>query len=193
MTDLLQTLYGWEHRGWAACLCVLLTLLFAAVLFPRATAKTGSSENKVTDLQKAYTVKRFTEVLLGWSKSPGRPDAVGVMKRENIVKLDFLFPFVYALALAFSYACARGNREPGALDLVLFICPLVAGLFDLVENSLHMRLLSGVNTEAEVRAAIFSPALVFTASAFAHAKYVLLAASGLGIIVALLLRLRSDA
>lgn len=193
MIDLLQSLYGWQHRGWVAYFSVLLALLFATVLFPRAIAKTGSCENKVVDLQTAYTVKRFTEVLLGWSKNSGKQDAVGVMKRENIIKLDFIFPVVYALALAFAYACARGNRNPGALDLVLFICPIIAGLFDLVENSLHLHLLSGVNTETKVKAASFSPQLVFTASAFAHAKYALLAVSGLAIIVAVFLRLKNNA
>lgn len=193
MIDLIQALYAWQHRGWVAYFSVLLALLFAAVLFPRATAKTGSRENNVVDLQKAHTVERFTEVLLGWSKKSGNPNAVGVMKRENIVKLDLMFPIIYALALAFSYACARGNRDPGALDLIIFLCPIVAGLFDIVENSLHLQLLSGVNNEADVKAASFSPSLVRTASVFAHAKFALLAASGLAIIVAIFIRLKSDA
>lgn len=192
MLDLIRSMYGWPLRGWVALITVLLVILFMNYLFPRASGLTGSCKNNVVDLQKAHTVERFVNVLLSWSKNSGKADAVRVMKRENIIKLDLLFPFIYALALAFSYACARGNREPSTLDLIIFLCPLVAGLFDLIENSIHLYLLSGVNTEEDVKAASFSPALVFTASAFARVKFVLLLVSAVAIIGAIVGRLRED-
>lgn len=192
MLDLIRTLYGWQWRGWAALLFVAVTLFFMFVLFPRASARTGSKKNRVTDLQKAYTPEMFAGVLKSWSE-PGTEEekreenrealrnAVGVMKRENIITLDFLFPLVYALAFAFSYAALSGRRQPTALDFVLFLTPLVAGLFDYVENLIHLRLLRGIETSADVvraaEAGAFSPSLVFLASAFAWAKYLMLGVS----------------
>jgi hypothetical protein len=176
-----QTLFGWQYRGWAAVAAVALTLFFVFVLFPRATAKTGSTRNSVVDLQKAYTPEMFVEVLRGWSRS--KAEAVGVMKRENIVKLDLIFPVLYALAFALSYAALSGRPQPTPLDFVLFVAPLVAGLFDYIENGLHLYLLRGVDNAEQVeqaaRAGAFSPSLVFAASVFAHAKYVLL---GVGLV-----------
>lgn len=179
----IESLYAWPARSAAAILMTLFCVLFALVLFPSASRKTGSDKNKVTDLQQARTAARFKEVLLGWCDAGGRSDAVALMKWENIVKLDIVFPLLYALALAFAYAAARGNDRPRWFDLLLFIAPFVAGLFDLCENGLHLYLLRGVNTRAEVEAADFSPALVFAASAFAYAKYFLLLAVSLPSIV----------
>ena len=196
--NFVQSFYGWQGRGWAALVAVAVTLVFMFVLFPWASAKTGSRQNRVVDLQKAYTVEMFTGVLRGWSTPKTKEEdtqenretlrnAVGIMKRKNIRNFDLAFPVVYALALALSYASLSGRREPTALDFVLFLTPFVAGLFDLVENGIHLYLLSGVNTaddvEAAVKAGKFSPSLVFAASAFAHAKYLLLAVSLVSVVI----------
>ena len=190
--NFVQSFYGWQWRGWAALVAIAVAFVFMLVLFPRASAKTGSKKNNVVALQKAYTLEMFTGVLRGWSTPKTKEDereenretlrsAVGIMKRENILKLDFIFPVAYALALALPYAWLSGRRQPTALDFVLFLTPLVAGLFDIIENSIHLYLLRGVNNAADVEAAIeagaFRPSLIFAASAFAHAKYVLMLVS----------------
>ena len=185
--NFVQSFYGWEWRGWAALVAMAVASLFMLVLFSRASAKTGSDKNNVIHLQRAYTPEMFAGVLRSWSTAAGaKPEAVGIMKRENIIKLDLIFPVVYALALALSYAALSGRRQPTALDFVLFLTPFVAGLFDLVENSIHLYLLRGVNTAADVEAAVkagtFRPSPVFAASAFAHAKYVLLLVSGAALV-----------
>jgi hypothetical protein len=190
--NFIQSFYGWQWRGWAALVAVAVACVFMFVLFPRASAKTGSSKNRVVALQKAYTVEMFTSALRDWSTPKTEEEkreenkealrnAVGTMKRENIEKLDFIFPVAYALAFALSYAWLSGRRQPTALDFALFLTPFVAALFDFIEDGIHLRLLSGVNTaddvEAAARAGAFNPSLVFAASAFAHAKYVLLTVS----------------
>ena len=193
--NFVQSFYGWQWRGWAALVAVAAAFVFMLVLFPRASAKTGSDKNNVVDLQKAYTPEMFAGVLRGWSTAGGKDDAVGIMKRENIIKLDLIFPIVYALAFALSYAALSGRRQPTALDFVLFVTPFVAGLFDLIENSIHLCLLRGVNTaddvEAAVKAGAFRPSLVFAASAFAHAKYLLLLVSLVALAWVVIQRLRA--
>ena len=190
--NLLQSLYGLPWRGALALLMIAGTLVFALVLFPAASRKSGSSSNKIVDLQRAYTAQMFANVLRAWSAT--NRDAVGIMKYENIQKLDFIFPWLYALALAFGYAVLSGRREPTSLDFVLFVTPLVAALFDCIENGLHLRLLANINTHTDVEAAIrdgrFDHSLVFTASAFAYAKYLLLSVSAVGILIAGFTRLK---
>lgn len=200
MLNLINSVYGWQWRGWLALLALAASLALMFVFFPRASARTGSKQNKVVDLQRAYTPEMFAGVLKGWSVPKTDEDrreenretlknAVGIMKRENIIKLDLVFPLLYALSFAFSYAVLSGRRQPTALDFVLFLTPFVAGLFDYAENFIHLRLLRGVETVADVErveaAGGFSPTPVFAASSFAHAKYVLLGVSLLALVVAL--------
>ena len=182
--EFIENIYAWPARAAVAILAIMLVLLFALQLFPAASRKTGSETNKVVDLQKAFNADRFKEVLLSWSASGGNQNAVEIMKWENIIKLDLIFPVLYALALAFAYSAVRGNSSPNKLDLVLFALPFIAGVFDLIENGLHLYLLSGINTRFDVESAHFSPALVCTAATFAAAKYFLLCVSGFSIVCA---------
>lgn len=195
--ECIQDFYGCQWRGWVALVASVAALVFMFVLFPRASAKTGSKKNDVRALQMAYTPEMFVGVLRGWGTPKTEEEArgenretlrnaVGTMKRKNIRNLDIAFPFVYALALGFAYAWLSGRRQPTALDFVLFLTPFVAGLFDLIENAIHLYLLSGVNTADDVDAAVnakkFKPSLVFAASAFAHAKYLLLLVSAAAVL-----------
>jgi hypothetical protein len=180
-----HSLYSWHWRGWAAVAAFGLALFFARVLFPAASARAGGS--KVVELQRAHTPESFRKVLEKWSAS--RADAIGIMKRENIVKLDFIFPVLYGLCFAFAYAAFRGNSNPGSLDILVFSLPFVAGLFDWIENSLHLLLLRGITTASHLEGVEFPSSLVFTASFFAHAKFALLGISLLSLVPALILRL----
>jgi hypothetical protein len=194
LLDAFRSVYGLPWRGVAALVLIAATAVFALRLFPAAARRTGSPDNKVTDLQLAYTADMFGGVLRAWSKT--NPNAVGIMKSENIKRLDFIFPLLYGLALALAYAALTGRRQPTALDCVLFLTPLVAALFDYIENSVHLYLLSGIETSADVEKAIgerrFADSVVFIASVFAHAKYVLLVVSALGLVIAAVGRFRQS-
>ena len=174
----------WKPRPWAALVLIALSLVFMLGLFPRAAALSGSKENRVMDLQKAYTPVQFESVLTAWSKTDDR--AVGLVKSENIIKLDFVFPLVYSLALALTFAALAGGRTRTRWATVFLIAPFVAAALDYAENVTHLWLLSGIETRAQVEAAVtahvFSPALVFLASAFAYVKYRLLLISALSIV-----------
>jgi hypothetical protein len=176
---LLWALYGWSWRGRAALVTTCVCLLFIVVLFPASARKSGSSANKIVDLQRAWSPDMFERVLTAWSRT--NVDAVRIIKRDNIVKLDLVFPAMYAMALAFSYAALSGRRDPSALDAVFFLVPVCAAAFDYAEDISHLVLLRGVNTEADVNAAVarhaFDPQLIFAASLFAHAKYLLVGVS----------------
>jgi hypothetical protein len=142
----------------------------------------GSTENRATDLQKAFTTEQFESVLTTWSKT--NDNAVGIVKRENIIKLDLIFPAVYSLALALSFAALAGRPRTRWLT-VFFVAPFVAAALDWAENLTHLRLLSGIDTSAQVAAAVrdhvFDPTLVYLAASFARVKSVLLLVSLLAV------------
>jgi hypothetical protein len=189
---LLTLPFGSERRGTLALAGLALTALFARVLFPAAAAQSGSPDNNVIDLQLASSSDQFVGVLRQWSAA--NPHAVGIIKEKSIVQLDFLFPLIYGLTFAFGYAWLTGRRKPTRLDRVLFALPIVAAGFDYVENVLHLYLLRGVSTLDDVNRAAesgaFDPGLVLAASSAARVKYLLLAASVVGILGAAIGRIR---
>jgi hypothetical protein len=187
----LWSAYGLSYRAQLAVFSSVVAFVFMFVLFPRAAAQSGSTANQTVDLQRAYTPEMFAAVLRRWSAT--NADAVGIVKRSNIIQLDLVFPLVYGIALAFAYASVRARAQPTPLDAVWFLCPLVASVFDYLENSVHLLLLHGVNSAADVehatRSGAFAPHLVFAASMFAHMKFLLLAASCLAVIAAAVMRI----
>jgi len=166
---------------------IVVAVFFMLVLFPAAARQSGSPANRVIDLQTAFTKSRFETVLRSWSAR--QDNAVEVVRRENIAKLDLFFPAIYGLALAFSYASLSASRSLTRRDWLFVLAPIAAASFDYAENLTHLTLLYGIDTRADVEQAIasgrFNPALILLASAFATAKYLLLLVSLAGIIVAL--------
>jgi hypothetical protein len=175
----------WKPRVRAALLLAVVSLAFMVFLFPRAARMSGSAENRSTDLQKAFTTGQFESALTTWSKTSDR--AVGLVKSENIIKLDFIFPVLYSLALALSFAALAGGRRRGRWSTVFLVAPFVAAALDYAENLTHLYLLSGIDTSAQVDAAVsghvFDPTLVFLAASFARVKSVLLLICLLAVVV----------
>ena len=156
----------------------------------------------VTHLQLSWTAERFQGNLAEWSGEPcetvpgtdspcvwpGTTDADGFFTRTPppiadgpeafkrlVVQLDFTFPVIYTLfviGLA-SRLWALAGRHRRWLPVVM-TAGIVAGVCDVMENSIHLWLLRGMSTWEQVAAADFSTALVFGASAFATIKYGLL-------------------
>jgi len=180
------TAFGFAGRGAIALAGAALAALYVFVLFPAASAKSGSPDNRVVDLQRSHRVDQFVAVLERWSAA--NPKAVGIMKRENILKLDSSFPAIYGVTLAFLYAWTTGHRTPTRLDTWLFVAPLLAAAFDYVENIFELYALEGIETLSNVTYAkdhgLFDARAILIQSISAHIKYVLLAVSIVGVAIA---------
>jgi hypothetical protein len=184
---LVARLFGSSYRGIVAIAGLALVALYMSVLFPAASIKSGSPDNKVVDLQRSYDVDTFVNVLRRWSEK--NEGAVGIMKKENIWKLDSSFPLLYGLTFAFLFAWLTGRPRPTRLDAVLFVTPLAAALFDYMENTLELYALRGIETLANVNTAAetnaFPAAAILGQSVCAHIKYVLLLVSLVALVIAL--------
>lgn len=116
----------------------------------------------ILDLQLAFSPSRFKAILLRW-------DDIAVFKK-SVRQIDFIFPLAYAGLLALLYAWSRGNKTPRWWDRLLFALPVFAAACDYLENLLHLRLLRGVETLAQMEAADFDLMGVYAASGFALLK-----------------------
>src|SRR5262245_6768116 len=174
-------LYTTRERGWLALYFLVISVFVQAFFSHPNFVYREANEAGVVPLQLAFTVSKFKEILLSWSD-------VGIFK-QSLWQIDFVFPLAYAGLLAFAYAWSRRNENPSRRDRFFFLAPFVAALCDWIENSLHLYLLRNVDTVEQAKAATFSGALVFAASAFAAIKIALIAIVAIGIIAFSLLAL----
>lgn len=58
--------------------------------------------------------------------------------------MDYIYPVAYSLALAgfIAWLTVRPNQPPARWQLTLFCLPLIAGLLDWIENTLHLLMLA---------------------------------------------------
>ena len=149
----------------------LAGFLFSRLAAGLATLPPGAPS--IFDLQLAFTPQRFQFVMEQW----------GVAAMQNYVTgmwMDYIYPVAYSLALAgfIAWLTVRPNQPPTRWQLALFSLPLIAGLLDWVENTLHLLMLAVLHATPS--------ALVFIASLAAAIKWTLAAISILAILLLLL-------
>jgi hypothetical protein len=187
MTALVDKLFGLPFRGWLALVGLALFLLFS-FLFGRVTAAYQTERPLIPPLQRAWSGAAFESVLQKWGAND--PRAPEIYKRDNLIKLDLLFPVIYSCFFAFAYAWARGVKAPAnGWDYFFFVAPFVAALFDYGENSMHLYLLRGVDTAAQLKGATFPDALVRLSASFSLVKFVLFGVGMFAYVVAFVVRL----
>ena len=189
MKTLVDKLFGLPFRGWLALIAFALFLLFFLVLFKRVTAKYQTpDEPMVPRLQRAWSGARFKQILQEWSAV--NDHAAEIYKRDNLIKLDLLFPLVYSCFFAFAYAWARGVKTPAnGWDYFFFLGPFCAALFDYLEDASHLYLLSGINTGAQVNSAVFPDSVVHVSTVFSYIKFFFFDIGAVAYLGALILRL----
>ena len=192
MKTLVDKLFGLPFRGWLALAALAFILLFG-ILFRQVTARYETQhETFIPRLQRAWSGATFKGILQEWSAV--NPQAAEIYKRDNLIKLDLLFPLVYSCYFAFAYAWARGVKAPeSGWDYFFFLAPFCAALFDYCENVSHLYLLRGVNTREQVDAASFPDVCVHASALFSYIKFALFGVGSVAYIVALVRRLHGAA
>jgi hypothetical protein len=188
MTTLVDKLFGLPFRGWLALAAFVLFALFSFVLFNQVTTRYQTKGERMFRLQRACSASEFKTVLEEWSRNNSR--AAEIYKRDNLIKLDLLYPLIYSCYFAFAYAWARGVKTPASRwDYIFFLAPFCCALFDYCENSMHLYLLRGIDTRGQVEAANFPDALVHLSAIFSYIKFVLFGVGSVAWLVALVARL----
>jgi hypothetical protein len=197
------------RSGW-----VVLALLVAALamlglfeagnrtVYPHGEGVSGMPT--VFELQLSSSEEGFREVLDLWSGEPCAsditvsarchlvgdvevyPDGIAALKRTTI-RLDFLFPLVYS---AFFVAALAWLWRPGGRVLRwLVVLGVVTAAADWMENLLHLWVLRGVDSYADVAAADLSGAAITAASLFAAVKFALILGAVGGLLAGVVVRI----
>lgn len=101
----------------------------------------GNAGMGVVYLQFAFIEDYFIPVVASWGTR-------GIDIFLQTIWLDFIFPVCYATLLSSFYAgivINKNNADPTDIargDLVHFLIPVIAALFDFIENGLHIFILS---------------------------------------------------
>jgi len=153
---------------------LLLTVL-AFVAFAWFDRARPAGTPGVVALELAFSEEAFHRIITQWG-------AEGVRAyRTSTIYIDCWFPIAYALLLSSLIAVltVKPGETPSRLQVICFALPFIAGLFDWVENTLHLVLLRDPSN--------LSAPLVLLASIAAAIKWGLIAVS---IVVILYLALR---
>lgn len=147
-----RSLYARLAKWQLALITFVICLIFMLSLFPSMNrGYTMNNDPTVIDLQLSFTEARFSKIVDTWIEHKG----IGAVEafRRVLLTLDYAFPVLYALFLASLSATIVTKfivKQPGKRDLIFFVLPFAAGLFDLIENTLHLIILGGVNEKGDI-------------------------------------------
>jgi hypothetical protein len=153
LCDCINKLYAIPHRGCLAWTGLFLFVLFGVFITVIDPMFRGATDPTLMDLQLTFNAQRFHEIIVSWSKSVN--GGVDIYKLSTIF-LDYLYPIIYSVMLAFGYAAVRGNITPNRFDRVMFVFPFIAAFFDYSENTFHILLLRNVHNLSQAFATYYS-------------------------------------
>jgi hypothetical protein len=145
--------YNFGYRGSLALIALVLFLLFTIFFVVIDPMFRGATDPSLMDLQLTCSAQRFHEIIVSWSKSVN--NSADIYKLATIL-LDYIYPIIYSVMLAFGYAAVRGNNKPGRLDRLVFLLPFAAAFFDYCENTFHILMLRNVHNLATAFANYYS-------------------------------------
>jgi hypothetical protein len=149
----MDKLYAFQHRGCLAWTGLFLFVLFGIFWMVIDPMYRGATDPTLMDLQLTFNAQRFHEIIVSWSKSVN--GSADIYKLGTIL-LDYIYPVIYSVMLAFGYAAVRGNISPNRFDRVMFIFPFLAAFFDYIENTFHILLLRNVHNLSQAFATYYS-------------------------------------
>jgi hypothetical protein len=184
----LNELYGLRFRSLLALTALFLFGLFSVLFRIIDPMFRAATDPGLIDLQLTSDAYCFQEIIVNWNKSV---DGGVEIYKLSIVSLDYIFPIIYAVMLAFAYAAVRGNLIPRRFDRVMFILPCLGAFFDYSENTFHLLLLRDVHNLDQALAAHYSQLMVASSFTCSFLKFFFFCASILAFTGAAIYRLKN--
>ncbi len=151
--DCIDKLYASSHRRCLAWIGLFLFILFGIFWIVIDPMFRGAADPSLMDLQLTFNAQRFHDIIVSWSKSVN--NSADIYKLATIL-LDYIYPVIYSVMLAFGYAAVRGNTTPNRFDRAMFVFPFLAAFFDYIENTFHILLLRNVHNLSQAFAAYYA-------------------------------------
>lgn len=145
-----------------ACVSIILTLyIYLAYFVPlEKKLKSGMSNYGIVDFELAFTSFRAEEILSRWNQEQR-------IEATKSLYMDFFFIICYVVALVSLGLLVSYNLYPSSqqVGFYLSLLPIVAGLCDVCENILLLRILASPDD--------ISDGIAFFAGLFALIKFIL--------------------
>ena len=110
-------------------LSLVTFLLFIVVMFIVNPLIDGQDGLSVIQLQLAFHKQDAITIVQGWNEG-------GIKRFEKYIVSDYMYAFSYTL---FFLSVLKFLEQKGAfLSKYLFVLPVIAGVFDMIENSLEI-------------------------------------------------------
>lgn len=169
----LDRLYELLNRPWLTGLFVAAAIGFVFAFRHASSWYRGSGDPDIVELQLAGNAEAFADILTMWVASV--PSATSGVLRTVLI-FDYLFPVVYAMALAGLIAILFDGKRPSCVGFVI-VLPFAAAVFDWIENTIHVGILAGLDGGVAIDPTSISLAAVTIASWSAVLKMACLTAS----------------
>lgn len=183
----LDKLYNYRLRGRVALSALILFFVFTALFFVADSHFRAATDPTLMDLQLAFSNLSFRDIIVSWNKSID--GGIEIYKLSTIL-LDYFYPVIYAVMLAFAYAALRKKDQPSRLDKVIFALPFIAAVFDYIENTFHLFLLRNVHNLTQAMAADYSAWAVALSAAASTLKFTFFYAGILALLGAVACRIK---
>ncbi|MHC1605514.1 MAG: hypothetical protein ACXQTP_06065 [Candidatus Methanofastidiosia archaeon] len=135
-----------------------ITIIIMFIIFPALDTVRPPESPGPIEFQLVFSKEAFISVIDQWGVE-------GVQRYVNTLWIDYIFPVAYAIFLSSFIALLTSKlyKKPGSFHIILFILPLIAGVLDWIENTLHLVLLADTSNLSE--------SLIFLASMIASIKW----------------------
>ncbi|MFQ5906655.1 MAG: hypothetical protein ACE5JA_08785, partial [bacterium] len=122
----------------------LLLILLFGYLFPRSAASFTARDGPThLDMELACQKDAWGDNVRQWGEYTGSIESAVQNYRVHLLTLDTVFPVVYVILLlsAIAVLTKEPEKEPPDWVLILFLLPVLGGVFDLAENFMHIHIL----------------------------------------------------
>jgi len=124
---------------------ILTGIMFFVVMFiinPMIDGKTGL---EVIKLQLSFTTENGKLILNGWNK-------IGQKNFLKYIYTDYIYAFAYSFFLSSLYLnkVLKNNIKIVGKHLFILILPFIAGLFDMIENTIEIFFIKSPNGFSEL-------------------------------------------
>lgn len=154
----MRILFKKMGKPYIALLSGIITLIFMFIIMPGLDSVRPLGTLGIIEFQLSFTEEKFSNIINQW----------GIDTVNYYVKnlwIDYIYPIMYAVFLSSSIALLTKKKhvDPSKFYIILFTLPILAGVLDWIENTLHLILLHDINN--------LSKLLIFLAAITASIKW----------------------
>ena len=166
--DAVVKVYRGLARMTIAVVFLLLILLFGYLFSTSADSFRARGGPAHLQMELAYRKDAWVGYVEEWGEHTGSIESAVQNYRTHLLKLHIVFPLLYVTLFvsAIAFLTNEPDKRPAKWALLLFLLPVVGGIFDLAESYIHFSTLQGVKSVEDLNSIpdlLVSLSFLFTA------------------------------